>query len=652
MCGICGIYNFASQKPVASELLQRMTDTMVHRGPDHGGYYTENTIGLGMRRLRIIDLVGGDQPISNEDQTIWVIFNGEIYNHRELRSDLESRGHRFRTRSDTEAIVHAYEEYGADCVKQFNGMFAFALWDQPNRQLMLARDQLGIKPLYYRLDSDGVVFGSELKPILLKIGKSPDIDFQALDAYLTLEYIPAPLTIVSGVQKLPAGHYLIIKNGHRHMSRYWDVPRGIIDGTERELADELHTKLEKSVKLRLISDVPIGVLLSGGIDSSTIATLMSSLVGSRIKTFSIGFDDRSYNELEYARTVAHHIDSDHHELVIQPQVVNLAEKLMTFLDEPLADVSVFPTFLVSQLARQHVTVALTGDGGDELFAGYDHYIANKLASYYDLLPGLLRRDVIGPLVRYGKPSQQKKGMINRFKRFEEGLQLPEQMAHTRWMVFLNAAEKRAFYNGELSTQLPQYNAYSFLTQYLHRNGPKVGLEDQLYADIKTYLVDDILAKVDRMSMAVSLEARVPFLDHEVVEFAARIPSSFKLRGFKRKYILKKAVGHLIPQKILTRGKEGFSIPMKNWLRWELKPMMMDFLSAARLRRQGWFNEAYVGRLVKEHLQEQANHSHRLWPLIVFQMWCERYATGRQAFSRTPPDSIIQPASSIVSAQPL
>src|SRR4030095_7226836 len=330
-----------------------------------------------------------------------------------------------------------------------------------------------------------------------------------------------------------------------------------------------------------------------------------------------------------------------HELVIQPQVVNLAEKLMTFLDEPLADVSVFPTFLVSQLARQHVTVALTGDGGDELFAGYDHYIANKLASYYDLLPELLRRDVIAPLVRYGKPSQQKKGMINRFKRFEEGLQLPEQLAHARWMVFLNAAEKRGFYNGELSARLPQYNAYSFLTQYLHRNGAKVGLEDQLYTDIKTYLVDDILAKVDRMSMAVSLEARVPFLDHEVVEFAARIPSSFKLRGFRRKYILKKAFGHLIPQKILTRGKEGFSIPMNNWLREELKPMMMDFLSETRLRRQGWFNPEYVSRLVQEHLREQANHSHRLWPLIVFQMWCERYAMGKQDFSHTPSDSIIQ-----------
>jgi len=652
MCGICGIYNFASQKPIVPELLLGMTNTMVHRGPDHGGYYMQNGIGMGMRRLRIIDLEGGDQPISNEDRTIWVIFNGEIYNHGELRSDLESRGHRFRTRSDTEAIVHAYEEYGVDCVKRFNGMFAFALWDQPNRRLMLARDQLGIKPLYYRLDSDRLVFGSELKPVLLELGKSPDIDLQALDAYLTLEYIPAPLTIVSGVRKLPAGHYLVIKNGHSHISRYWDVPCGIINGTERELADELLKKLEKSVKLRLISDVPIGVLLSGGIDSTTVATLMSSLAGDRIKTFSIGFDDRSYNELEYARTVAHHIDSDHHELVIQPQVVNLAEKLMTFLDEPLADVSVFPTFLVSQLARQHVTVALTGDGGDELFAGYDHYIANKLAAYYDLLPGLLRHGVINPVLRYGRPSQQKKGIINRLKRFEEGLQFPENMAHARWMVFLNDAEKRAFYAGDLSAQLLHSDAFSFLTRYLHRNGSKIGLDDQLYTDIKTYLVDDILAKVDRMSMAVSLEARVPFLDHEVVEFAARIPSSLKLRGFSRKYILKKAVGHLIPQKVLTRGKEGFSIPMKNWLREELKPMMMDFLSAARLRRQGWFNQEYIARLAKEHLQEQANHSHRLWPLIVFQMWCERYAMGRQDFSHTERDSIIQPAPSIIGPQPL
>jgi len=629
-----------------------MTDTMVHRGPDHGGYYMEDAVGLGMRRLRIIDLEGGDQPISNEEETIWVIFNGEIYNHKGLRSDLESCGHRFRTRSDTEVIVHAYEEYGVDCVRRFNGMFAFALWDRANRQLMLARDQLGIKPLYYRLDSDRIVFGSELKPVLIELGKSPEIDFQALDAYLTLEYIPAPLTIASNIRKLPPGHFLIINNGHSKLSRYWDVPRGIVHGSEQELAEELHKKIKQSVKLRLISDVPIGVLLSGGVDSTAIATLMSSLSGERIKTFSIGFDDPTYNELQYARTVADHINSDHHELVIQPQVVNLAEQLMTFLDEPLADVSVFPTFLVSQLARQYVTVALTGDGGDELFAGYDHYIANTLATYYDALPSVLRHNVINPLLRYGKPSQHKKGMINRFKRFEEGLQFPEHMAHTRWMLFLNAAEKRNLYSGDLAAQLPYDDTYSFLTQYLHRNGSKIGLDDQLYTDMKTYLVDDILAKVDRMSMAVSLEARVPFLDHELVEFAARIPSSLKLRGFNRKYILKKAIGHLVPKKILTRGKEGFSIPMKNWLREELKPMMLDFLSEARLRRQGWFNPKYVSHLVQEHLQGQANHSHRLWPLIVFQMWCERYVTGKQDFLHTHPASILQPTSPIIGPQPI
>jgi asparagine synthase (glutamine-hydrolysing) len=628
MCGICGIYNFKSGQPVSRELVHRMTETMFHRGPDRDGSYIDGALGLGMRRLRVIDLEGGDQPIANEDETIWVIFNGEIYNHGELRLDLESRGHRFRSQSDTEVIVHSYEEYGVDCVKQFTGMFGFAVWDQLNQRLMLARDRMGIKPLYYRLDSNGIVFGSELKPILLQAGKSPDVNFQALDAYLTLEYIPAPLSIVSGVQKLPAGHVLTIQDAQSCIHRYWDIPQETINGTEEAIADQLHWLLEKSVKRHLISDVPLGVLLSGGIDSSTVATLMHSLTRSRIKTFSIGFDDRSYNELNYARTVAQHIDSDHHELIIRPEIVTLAEKLMTFLDEPLADVSVFPTFLVSQLARRHVTVALTGDGGDELFAGYDHYVAEKVASYYGLLPGLIRRDLIERLLHHCPPSRQKKGMVNQLKRFVEGMQFPERLGHARWMVFMNSLDKLALFNGDLAAQAARYDAYSHLTHYLRGNGRRGKLSDQLYTDLKTYLVDDILTKVDRMSMAVSLEARVPFLDHEVVEFAAAIPTFLKLRGFKRKFILRKAVGHLLPRQILTRGKEGFSIPMKSWLREELKPMMLDFLSAARLRRQGWFNPNYVQQLIKEHLQNKANHSHRLWPLIVFQMWCERYATGK------------------------
>jgi asparagine synthase (glutamine-hydrolysing) len=634
MCGICGIYNFASGQPVSRELVHRMTETMVHRGPDQEGFYIDGALGLGMRRLRVIDLEGGDQPITNEDESIWVIFNGEIYNHRELRLDLESRGHRFRTRSDTEVIVHGYEEYGVDCVKQFNGMFAFAVWDQLNQRLMLARDHTGIKPLYYQLDSNRIAFGSELKPILVQLGKSPDVNFQALDAYLTLEYVPAPLSIVSGVQKLPAGHVLTIENAQSRVHRYWEIPQETVNGTEDAIADELTRLLESSVKRRLISDVPLGVLLSGGIDSSTIATLMSSLTGSRIKTFSIGFEDRSYNELEYARIVARHIGSDHHELIIRPEVVTLAEKLMTFLDEPLADVSVFPTFLVSQLARQQVTVALTGDGGDELFAGYDHYVADKLASYYSLLPGFFRRDLIEPFLYHCAPSRQKKGMVNQLKRFVEGMQFPKELCHARWMVFMNSFDKPALFTGDLAVQSAHHDAYSHLTHYLRGNGHSGRLADQLFTDLKTYLVDDILTKVDRMSMAVSLEARVPFLDHEVVEFAAGIPSHLKLRGFTRKFILRKAVGHLLPRQILTRRKEGFSIPMKNWLREELRPMMLDFLSAARLRRQGWFNADYVQQLMREHLQEGANHSHRLWPLIVFQMWCERYATGSSdVFSR-------------------
>jgi asparagine synthase (glutamine-hydrolysing) len=624
MCGICGIYNYATQAPASPDLLRGMTTTLRHRGPDDAGYHVEGAVGLGMRRLRIIDLEGGVQPMSNEDQSVWVIFNGEIYNHNELRAELEWRGHRFRTVSDTEAIVHAYEEDGPDCVHRFNGMFAFAVWDRRRRLLLLARDRLGIKPLYYGLNADGIVFGSELKPILLHRGVPPEIDFSALDAYLTLEYIPSPLSIAAGVRKLPAGHLLVIGNGRPALHRYWDVPRRTVEAPPDEMAERLLALLRTSVKRRLLSDVPLGVLLSGGMDSSTVATLMSTVTQEPIKTFSIGFEDASYNELGYARAVARHIQADHHELIIRPDAVRLAEGLLAYLDEPMADVSVFPTFLVSQLARRQVTVALTGDGGDELFAGYDHYIAHRLATAYSLLPGPIRHGMIEPLLRSCPPSREKKGMVNRLKRFVEGLQHPADLAHARWMVFLSAGLRGALYSPELAARCASSDAYAHVLQYLDGNGRGARLEDQLYADLKTYLVDDILVKVDRMSMAVSLEARVPFLDYEVVEFAATIPARWKLRGFRRKYILRKAVGHLLPPEILTRGKEGFSIPMKNWLRGELRPMMLDLLSPDRLRRQGWFNPDFVEGRITEHLQERANHSHHLWPLMVFQLWCDRY----------------------------
>lgn len=624
MCGICGIYNYKSQRPIPVELLREMTTTMVHRGPDHEGYYTDGAIGLGMRRLRIIDLQGGDQPMANVDKSIWVVFNGEIYNYKDLRVDLEAHGHQFRTSSDTEVIIHAYEEYGLDCVTYFDGMFAFALWDRQGGRFMLARDRIGIKPLYYRIDANGIVFGSELKPILLYEGKAPEIDLEALDAYLTLEYVPSPLSIVAGVRKLPAGHIMSVVNGQMRQRCYWDVPQATLSGGESEIAEGLLDRLRKAVESHLVSDVPLGVLLSGGMDSSTVAALMSASGGGQIKTFSIGFDDPSYNELKYARALARHVNADHHELIIRPDAVQLAEQLMTFLDEPLGDVSVFPTFLVSQLARQHVTVALGGDGGDELFAGYDHYIADKLALRYGRLPTFLRRGVIEPLLSSLPPGRAKKGIVNRLKRFVAGLRYPPELAHARWMVFYDEVEKQALFTGDLAAQRSQADAYSYVARYLWRNGTRPQLNDQLYADLKTYLADDILVKVDRMSMAVSLEARVPFLDHGVVEYAFSIPASLKLRGFTRKYILRKAVSRLLPQSILARGKEGFSIPMKNWLRGELRPMMMDLLSPGRLQRQGWFEPDYVQQLIAEHLAERANHSHRLWPLMVFQLWCDRY----------------------------
>ena len=406
-----------------------MTNSMIHRGPDDEGYYVQDAVGLGMRRLCIIDPKGGAQPISNEDKTIWVILNGEIYNYLELRKELQSKGHKFSTKTDTETIVHAYEEYGEHCVTKLNGMFAFAIWDCRKQKLLLARDRLGIKPLYYFLDNRHLVFGSELKAILEHPEIPRAIDLEALDSYLTFEYIPAPLSIFKGIKKLPPGHTLVLQDGKASIRQYWDLPFERFEGREEDLCQALYDLVKDSVRMRLISDVPLGAFLSGGIDSSAIVCMMSELMNQPVKTFSIGFDDPSYNELRYARTVAKHFGTDHHELTIKPDVVNLVENLVRYLDEPLADVSVFPTYLVSQLARQNVTVVLSGDGGDELFAGYDWYLAEKIEQYYRGLPSAVRTRWLPQVVSLIPPSSRKKGFINKLKRFVEGSVLPDSLRH-------------------------------------------------------------------------------------------------------------------------------------------------------------------------------------------------------------------------------
>ena len=624
MCGICGIIHRRADRPLVPADLQRMCDVVSHRGPDDEGQAVWPSAGIGMRRLSIIDLSTGAQPIYNEDRSLAVVFNGEIYNHAELREQLLAKGHRFATRSDTEAILHAYEEYGVDCPTKLNGMFAFAIYDPAKRRLFIARDRIGIKPLYYFHDDERLLFASELKSIMQVKDVPRRIDERALDAFLTFEYIPSPLTIFKEIHKLPPGHWLLYEDGRVTVKPYWSFDYAASDLPAEQLARRLEELLEDAVRIRLMSEVPLGAFLSGGLDSSSVVAMMCRASREQVKTFSIGFTNSTYNELPYARTVAQFFGTEHYEEIITPDAAALTEKLLWMLDEPFGDFSVFPTYLVSQMARKHVTVALSGDGGDELLAGYDTYIAQKMARRYQQLPSFLRHGVVEPLVNLLPPTEKKKGLINRAKRFVEGARLPDHLQHVRWMIFLQQAEKALLYSPEFSRGLGGHDSYGFIEEYFRRTTSSDPLDQQEYVDIKTYLVDDILVKVDRMSMAVSLEARVPFLDYRFVEFAATLPSNLRLHGKRTKHILKESLKNVLPLKIIERGKEGFSIPIKTWLKQELKPMMMEALSEKNVREKGYFSPVYVNTLIDEHLRGVENHSHRLWALMVFHLWHDLY----------------------------
>ncbi|MGB8953357.1 MAG: asparagine synthase (glutamine-hydrolyzing) [Candidatus Aminicenantales bacterium] len=631
MCGICGAVRTSEGTPISSSLLSRMCRTIVHRGPDDEGLFIDRDVGLGVRRLSIIDLEGGHQPLSNEDGSIWVAQNGEVYNFPVLREELLARGHSFKTRSDTEVIVHAYEEWGEDFVRHLRGMFAFALWDRKKDRLLLVRDRVGVKPLYYTLLSDGtLVFGSELKAILAHPQVDRSLEPKALNLFLTLEYIPAPYSIFKNIFKLPAGHFLVYKQGKIHVQPYWEIEpearplENLNRHSLRSLMDELYSLLKESVKLRLISDVPLGAFLSGGIDSSTIVGLMRELGASPLKTFSIGFKESSYNELAYARRVAEKFDTDHEEFILEPQALELTEKLIRHLDEPFGDFSIFPTYLVSQMARSHVKVILSGDGGDEIFAGYEHYQAQKIAG----VPGVSGlAGVIGRIVQKLPPSAEKKGVWNKLRRFSQGFAHPSDLRHLRWMMFLSEEAKKTLYTEGLLERLGQSldirQTEPFVSLFL-RLGDFDPVNAELYLDLKTYLVDDIMAKVDRMSMATSLEAREPLLDHKLIEFAFRMAGKLKLHGLTTKWIFKKTMERLLPKENIYRSKEGFSIPVKHWLRTELKDFMLDYLHERRIREHGLFNFAPIKAMIDAHLQGKENYSHQLWTLLVFEVWKDNY----------------------------
>jgi asparagine synthase (glutamine-hydrolysing) len=643
MCGIAGYWNHRSGRPAELRVIQTITRTLTHRGPDEEGYWVEGSLALGMRRLQVVDPAGGSQPMPNEDGTIQVVFNGEIYNHTDLRAELTGHGHVFRTRSDTEAIVHAYEEWGPACIERFNGMFAIALWDSRRQRLLLARDRLGIKPLYFWSGAEGIVFGSELKAVVSAPWVPLDWDFEAVDDFLTYEYVPAPRSIVAGVQKMPQATRIVIDGSKPRApvnpERFWvlEARDDRAPRTIEEAAHGLREQLQASVRRRLMADVPLGAFLSGGIDSSTIVGLMSRETPGHVRSFSLGFADRSYDELEYARIVATHFGTTHLEERVTPEIVSLTERLVEYFDEPFADVSAFPTYLISALARRDVTVALSGDGGDELFAGYDHYRAHRWADRLRHVTGTWGIGAADRILSHVPPSSKKKGALNKAKRFAEAARRPVDLEHARWWVFWNLNERRALYHPAMEARVAGRDPHLFYRQRLQEAEQRGfhGLQRQLYADVTGYLPDDILAKVDRASMAVSLECRVPFLDHRMVEYAMTIPDRWKLRGSETKWILKQAFRDLIPPRILQRGKEGFSMPMKNWLRGPLQPMMRDLLSRERLEARGWFDSGEVTRLVDEHVRGRENHAHRIWCLMALELSLSSLQRRAQQAKLTP-----------------
>ena len=626
MCGIVGNVLARADRTPDAAVLKRMNDRITHRGPDDEGVFVQGPAGLAMRRLKIIDLATGHQPMTGEDGRVWTVFNGEIYNYRELREAHAARGHVFTTRSDTEVIVHGYEERGVASVGDLDGMFAVAIWDAPARTLLLARDRLGIKPLYYAVLPDQIVFASELKALLEHPAIERTLDLTALSRYLAHEYVPAPHSILRAVRKLPAGHWLTYTDGRVKLEPYWDVnfQRGAgID--EAEAVEALRAALDRSVKQHLVSDVPLGVFLSGGIDSSAVAAFAARHFPGRLKTFSIGFEDPSFDETAHARRVARVLDTDHQEEILDPRAaLDLVTRLPELLDEPLGDASFLPTYLLSRFTRRSATVALSGDGGDELFAGYPTYQAHRLAGPLELIPPLLRRRLLRPVVERLPVSLDNLSFDFKLKRFVAGLDFAPVDRHAAWLGSFTPAEQRELFAADALARMEAPPSYAAFHEMLSHAPSASGLERMLYLDLKGYLGEGVLTKVDRASMACSLEVRVPLLDHRVVELATSLPMHLKLRRVTTKYVLKRALAGVLPRDILERPKKGFGIPLGRWFRGELAPMLRDVCAPEVIRRAGLFRPEAVGRLLAEHAEGRHDHRKKLYTLLAFQLWASRY----------------------------
>jgi asparagine synthase (glutamine-hydrolysing) len=628
MCGIAGVLRFDGAPPDL-DVVERMTDAVAHRGPDGAGTYLSGPIALGHRRLSIIDLSeAGAQPLANEDGTVRVSYNGEIYNFAALREELVARGHAFRSRTDTEVIVHAYEEWGLECLARFNGMFAFALWDDRLQRLWLVRDRLGVKPLFYASTPSALWFGSEVKAVLAAgVDRRPDYD--ALGCYLTFNYIPAPHTLLEGVRQLRPGHYLLAgRDGRVEERAYWDVAyerEGEPEQSEASYVEELNGLLSDSVRLRLVSDVPLGVFLSGGVDSSGVAYWMARHRADPVLSFSIGFANDSFDETPYAREVAASIGAEHRERMLDADAALIVPEIVRHAEEPTADSSMVAVYHLARLAREHVTVVQSGDGADELFAGYETYQAHYLHRVYRYLPGAVRRGVVAPLVSMLPPSDHKVSTTEKLQRFVAAAERSSDDAHATWrMIFDEDARRRLLapvagaMAGAIHPLTPYREAFS-------RSPAGHPLNRLLYVDTRVYLPSDMLVKVDRMTMAHGLEAREPYLDYRLVEFAARVPPRLKLRRFtQKKYLLRRALDGKVPGRALHRKKQGFNIPKGQWMRAGLREYVDERLSPSRLRDGGLLDAAAVAALVDAHMTGRADHSHQLWSLLVLSEWCTQF----------------------------
>ena len=619
MCGICG-FNWKDDS-----LISRMVQKIHHRGPDAQGFQTFEGMSIGNARLSIIDLSpNGNQPMHSKDQRYWIVYNGEIYNFLPIREELLKKGYEFKSKTDTETVLYAFIEWGPDCLKRFNGMFGIAIWDNLKKELFLARDRLGIKPLYYYFKDGKFLFGSEIKCILESDAVKKEVNVQSLYYYLGYEFVPAPNTMFDTISKLRQGHYAIFSQDNLSIHKYWELKFNPTTAGEEEIADELYKATEEAVRKRLLSDVPVGVFLSGGLDSSTVTGFAKKLYPSTLKSFSIGYRDQSFSELPYAKQVSDYYKTEHNVLMIDPVSPDDIEKSLYHLDEPMTDLSTIPFYLISCKAREQVKVCLSGEGGDEVLLGYDRFKAARLNSYYGLIPSFIRNAALNPLIMKLPDQPQKKGPINMLKRFIEGSMHPDPVGAMRWQFFMQSEFEKSLFIPRYASKI-QFTPFDPVYAIKNLCESKDPVDQDIFTDIKLTMADSVLMKVDKMSMATSLEVRVPFLDYEFVEFCGTIPHELKLKGFTTKYILRKMLSkyNFLPENIIQRGKQGYSLPVKNWLREDLKDFMVSLLNGSPVIQE-YINQDYLKRLIQEHLSKKHNHNHILWALMNLALWHKRF----------------------------